>query len=132
MLTRSTVARVEPRGIGMRNFTRPLFAAILTVAVTPLLAADFGQLTTTDAKAAPKATSRADVTADLAGQKAFRITDELRSYFFNALAAAPPPPSGGATCTITCSSGEVGAITCGTGVQCYCGCPGTWAVCGCK
>ena len=64
--------------------------------------------------------------------KTLRVDKNLGSNLESLLKAATT--AGGqvdAQCKIECDH-ELGGITCGIGRQCYCGCPGGYAYCGCK
>ena len=56
-----------------------------------------------------------------------RVDKSLGSQLTSLLAAS----DGGAQCQANCDH-EQGAIVCPVGRQCYCGCPGGYASCGCK
>jgi len=58
-----------------------------------------------------------------------RVSKDLGGALTNLLNAAAA--DAGATCKAECSI-ETGGITCPVGQQCYCGCPGGYASCGCK
>jgi hypothetical protein len=88
------------------------------------------------ASAAPPAASptqigkASELPKTLVEDKAFKAAPELRADVFRLL-EAQKPAADVAVCSVTCAH-EVGAIQCAVGKQCYCGCPGGYASCGCK